>query len=638
MKKLLVLVVLFCALAFAQTGFPAFGSFDEGTNRANLNMNVSIPIMSASGRGFGMSLALVNDSLIWTKNAAGTAWTPTTDSNGAVTWGWHTTSPFGSVSRNYHTATCRDGGISEDIPTWNTYVYIDGAGTKHPFSVSVTDHTGGTGICEGGVTGTFTGYATDNSGYYIDITDPNEDSPTIYTPSGMKMVGLGDINQITDPNGNYVTRSVASNVTTWYDTLNRAVLTITDTRSTNSKVTYSVLSNSATNETVELTYANVSISTGFSCAGVTDYSGTVSLPYTVKFDPTGSHTQTYTIAYDSAGRISDITLPTGGHYKYAYTTTGITNNGINCADGTYTYLKRTLNDGSDHDWVFSRDITNRITTVTPPSVSPDTGAHQKYSFDTSWRETQAKFFQDSGETVTMRTVDTTWGTYGPSNVKVTLDNTKQSQVSTTYDSFHRLTEKDEYAFGTGSVGSVVRKTLISYLSGSNYTSRNILNRVTTQVVKDGSDNPVAQTTNAYDGSTPSSFTGAAHHDDTNYGTTFNYRGNLTSVTQWSNGATDPVTTYAYDMTGMVTSVQDAGSHTTSFDYTDNFSDATNHNAHAFVKIVTDPLSHTGTNKYYWPSGKLYQSTDANSQTTTYTYDVLLPPSGKLVDAGRRSTS
>lgn len=654
MKKIILSAVFLCSAAFAQTGFPPFGSFDEGTNRANLNTNVSIPITSVSGRGMGMSLALVNDSIHWTLNASATAWTPSVDLNGTATFGWKATSPFGHVDRRYRTLNCRDGGINEPVPTWDTYVYIDGMGTKHAFNVSVSDHSSGTGICAGGISGTFTGYATDNSGYYIDITDPNEDNPTIYSPSGMKMVGLGDINQITDTNGNYATRSVASNVTTWYDTINRAAVTITDTKSTNNKVTYSILSNSGTNATVEVTYANTNIKTNFACTGKSEYTGTGWLPTQIQFVPGDGHQQTYAITYEATpsnsgyytGRIATLTLPTGGVYKYQYydvssPNPSVDHGGVNCSDGTFVYLKRIVNDGSDHTWIFSRDTTNRITTVTPPSIAPDTGAHQKYTFDTSWRETKEQFFQDSGETVTMRTVDTAWAVNGtPSSVTTTLDNNKKSQVTTNYNSYNLLTSKSEYDFGSGAVGTLLRTTTYTYLSSSGYTARNILNRVTLVQVFDGLGTQVAQTTNAYDGSTPTLQSGAAHHDDTNYGTAFNTRGNLTSVTQWSNGATDPVTTYTYYTTGMVKSVQDPGTHTTSFDYTDNFTDAPAvHSAYAFVKTVTNPASQTVTSKYYWPSGALYQTTDPNSQTTTYTYDILLrAASVSYPDGGQISTT
>lgn len=116
------------------------------------------------------------------------------------------TSPWGNIKRKYYTTVCREGGISYTVYHWNTYVSTDGMGTAHAFTVNVNDTSNCTG---GGINGTYTGYATDHSGYYIDISDIAHEAwnnPTLYSPSGTKMVGLGDITQITDPNGNYVTR------------------------------------------------------------------------------------------------------------------------------------------------------------------------------------------------------------------------------------------------------------------------------------------------------------------------------------------------------------------------------------------------------------------------------------------------
>src|SRR5713226_4493458 len=81
-----------CTLA--QTGFPAFGSFErsgfDAVNRQNLNAVFVIPIMSTPGRGQSFQYALVNNSLLWTKTTVGstTSWTSVTDANGNPTWGW----------------------------------------------------------------------------------------------------------------------------------------------------------------------------------------------------------------------------------------------------------------------------------------------------------------------------------------------------------------------------------------------------------------------------------------------------------------------------------------------------------------------------------------------------------------------
>ncbi len=81
MKRLFVFsaLCLFSSVAaFGQTGFPPYGSFEDGrfdaVNRQNLNVNFAIPIVSVPGRGFPLSHTLVYDSLIW--NKAGSVWLP----------------------------------------------------------------------------------------------------------------------------------------------------------------------------------------------------------------------------------------------------------------------------------------------------------------------------------------------------------------------------------------------------------------------------------------------------------------------------------------------------------------------------------------------------------------------------------
>src|SRR5262249_50194056 len=154
--------------------------------------------------------------------------------------------------------------------------------------------------CTGGtISGTYTGYATDHSGYYIDIS-ANPDNPTLYSPGGMKMEGLGDINRVTDSNGNYVTRSVVSNVTTWTDTLNRAAFTITDNRSTNQTMVYQFLAENAASLSVQVNYTAYSIKTNFQCPSISEYtsSGTVLLPTQVVFLPGDPHQTSYSFSYE----------------------------------------------------------------------------------------------------------------------------------------------------------------------------------------------------------------------------------------------------------------------------------------------------------------------------------------------------
>src|SRR6202035_1649090 len=64
----------------------------------------------------------------------------------------------------------------------------------------------------------------------------------------------------------------------------------------------------------------------------------------------------------------------------------------------------------------------------------------------------------------------------------------QSKTTANYNSFGSVTETDEYAYGTGAPGSLVRQTLISYASLGN----GIVGMPASVIVKDSSNHIVSQ--------------------------------------------------------------------------------------------------------------------------------------------------
>jgi RHS repeat-associated protein len=648
---LVVFLTVCVSVTSAQTGFPPFGSFENGsfdtTNRQNLNTNFAIPITGSPGRGISLSLALVNDSMMWVGGTGFTSWTPLLDLNGNPTWGWKMTSPFGNIKRKYYSTICRDGGISYPYYHWDNYVYTDGVGTAHSFTVNVNDSTACTG---GTISGIYTGYAADHSGYYIDITPDSQDNPTLYSPSGVKMGGLGDINQITDTNGNFVTRSVAGNVTTWTDTLKRAAVTITDNRSTNQTMLYQYLAENGTALTVQVNYTAYNIKTNFQCSGLAEYSssGTVLLPTQAIFLPGDPHQMTYSISYEDTpgfsgfktGRVSQVSLPTGGSYQYQYYASpanpSVDHGGVNCADGSYTYLTKTISDGTNSNaWAFTRNLTTGATTETPPSVAPDSGAHAVYTFSGS-APASAVFYSAATEDAahTMRTINTTWAANGTPATQVTiLDDNKQSQVSTTFDSNGILQSRSEYDYGSGGVGPLIRTTSLTYLNSSAYLAMNLIHLVTRQTVTDGSGATIARTDYAYDCYTSpcatlasSGYTGVTQHDDANYGSANTVRGNLTQVTTYTNAAAGSgalIENLAYNILGNIVSSTDPKGNPTTFSYADSWGNAAcapTGGAQAYLTGATNALGQSASSKFNSCTGTLASITDANSNPTSFTYD------------------
>jgi RHS repeat-associated protein len=203
-----------------------------------------------------------------------------------------------------------------------------------------------------------------------------------------------------------------------------------------------------------------------------------------------------------------------------------------------------------------------------------------------------------------------------------------------------------------------RTTTITYLGGSNYISntspiRNIANRPLSITVTNSSGGIVSKTLNSYDGGTlvTTGATGVAGHDDTNFGSSFIYRGNLTQIQRLVSGTSYVTKSLTYDITGQLRTETDwTNTNTTTYSYADNFfndaGDTSNPSSYtpsqltnAYLTKITFPtvnsITQTDTFGYYWGTGQKALSTDANGRTTYFHfYDPLdRPTSAKLPDGG-----
>ncbi len=236
-----------------------------------------------------------------------------------------------------------------------------------------------------------------------------------------------------------------------------------------------------------------------------------------------------------------------------------------------------------------------------------------------------------------REVDYTWGSGGfsgaivPDTITTTNDAGQQSKIQYGYDTYWgQTTDVYEYDFGL----QLKRHTVTTYLNGANVnTSVHIFNLPTQVVVKDGSGNTVARTDMAYDSTSITAVTGAAGHDDSGYSASFTTRGNLTSVTRYSNASagTGALTrTFSYDSLGNMISAQLDCCNQKAF----NFSSTTQYSSPDSVVRGPSGTQFTSSYTYDPDTGLLLTSTDENGQTTSYQYDsmnrttrVTLPPQG-----------
>lgn len=607
-----VAVVLFVMTAGATkaqtvlpTGFPPFGSFEsrpgvgDSVNRQDLNINFQIPIISKQGRGLNSSFSLVYNSSIWELN--GTYWSLVPYPDGSP--GWNLKEITGYVTSQSTSTMCHPTGVS--VHAYN-YVYIEPNGTRHLLPLNITTS------CSGKITGTTSGYATDSSGYYA-----GQFADVITDPSGTQ---TNPGSQVMDSNGNYMT--VSNGFT---DSTGNAALQITPGTSSN---TYQYQDTTGTYQTITVALQNYNIKTNFGCSNVSEFTGgtTFPLPSSVTL-PNGL---VYSFTYEqtpgnpgyTTGRLSKITLPNGGYIQYAF---GGPNDGINCGNGTS--LTRTVNDGTN-SYVWQFNSPNGPTTVTAPQMPYDSAANNTvYTFNSNGQETSEQWYQGAvSPSNLLRTINTTWASNSTPATKIRIleDGSTQSEIETSYDNYGNLLSLQEYDFGSGSPGPILRTTAYTYLNSSSYTSLNIMNRVTEKTIADSTGTVQYREDTAYDGTTISPCpTGVPQHDDSGHGCSFTTRGNPTSLTTYTNAAAPSgaeVKNSYYDVFGNVVQAQvDCCQLTTwSFSATTEyaFPDSKTCGASGGPQLTT---SYTH-NSY---TGKLATETDPNNLVTSYSYDSML---------------
>lgn len=349
------LIVLCSVLAVGQvsTGTPPFGSFGGGPdviNLGNLNVQYTVPIINKPGRGIPFFYNLSYDSSIWSPvvvNGVST-WQP------IANWGWkpQTSAAVGYYSVNERTQQCAEptgggaNGYYYVAYTQFEYIsYVDNVGTSHPMYAFVADHDT---PCNPNDVQSASTSATDGSGYSANIL---VGQPTVYTRDNTAIqvpinTNLANGNTRTDRNGNQITANSGS----FIDTLGLTALTITGSGTPTDPVIYTFqnTSGSATPSKVTVNYALYTVQTNFTCPAQ-PFSGQENLVDRIVY-PDGSK---YSFQYEQTpgfptgtvtGRISQVTLPTGGTINYSYS--GGDGGGIFCADGSTAGFSRQTSDGT----------------------------------------------------------------------------------------------------------------------------------------------------------------------------------------------------------------------------------------------------------------------------------------------------
>lgn len=621
-----------------QPGAPAFTTAEPVElgflNLGNGNLHQQIGLGSFPQRGARpLSAAFVYDSRIWQvlNFGNGNIWQPTNvGSQGG--WRFVTTADPGRALSQAQTVPCFPNGINgqpvPDTVLRNNFTWTDPNGTTHTFPIATEQPVSGTTCSNPPNIPTASAFATDATGLRMFVT--NYSSILVFGPDGTQLSP-----SVQDTNGNILSGGT--------DTLGRTPIKTTLTCNNNANQTcYDLLNSQGGSSRVTVTTENISVSTAFGVSGVTEFSGTITVIQQIALPDNKS----YAFGYDSYGLLNSITLPTGGQITYAYSNftdpAGNTNRWVTnrtSGGGTSTYAPLVLNQcasgsvGCEH-------------TVTTTKPSGDQTVHTFILNNGAWQSQVDSYTGPaSGLSPLLATTASTWDfsqpclpspCTGASNIRVLQTTTRllaptssvTSQTKTTYADANSTNVASVQTWKFSTTGSFAatpdRETDFTYLNTPPYAGKNIINRVLSATVKDGSGNPVSVTNFVYDGGSLTQVNGTPNHDDTNFGTGNTVRGNATQLQRCidlSACSTFLASTASYDTTGKVTQAQDTAGNITSFDYTDRFFTDNGVNppapftpaaqTHAYLTGVTVPGVGTSTLSYYFNTGKVASTKDAN---------------------------
>jgi RHS repeat-associated protein len=638
------------------TGTPPFGTFASNSapdviNLANLNAHIPIPVLHKAGRGTDFTYDLSYDSAVWYPVTSGgiATWTPVNN------WGWRAQTEIttGYISYNVWANSEPHCVFFE----YMNFVYHDAWGVPHPFTNEIGyAYSGGNQyICGPRYFQGFSAGAGDGSGYSITVpTNTTGAFPgaTLYGRDGKVYTvpfntGSGSGN-FTDRNGNEITVSGAN----FYDTLSSTspVLTVSGsgTPSSPMKFTYTAPSNGQASYT--LNYTNYTVATNFGVSGTNEYKSSAAVPlvtsvvlpdgtqYSIQYEATPSTPSSgactpYAGTTCVTARIKSMTLPTGGSITYTYTGG---HNGV-FGDGSTAGLTRVLSDGANWaaTWNYSRlaSGTASETTVTAPDSNPSIlqfqgiyetqsdvyDLHQGSAPTISSLPIAESTLQTSGLLQEVQTCYNT-GTTLCTGTAVAMPISKQtvttilpgttsleSQVISSYNSYGQLSEEDDYGYGAGAPGSLLRKKLITIQTVGTYQA------IQTAKIQDGSGNLWAETTMTFDEPpSPVATSGTPQHQNPTVG-----RGNPTTIHYYINSSTSLIKKLTYFDTGNVQNITDVNNATTTYTYADVNSTCGN----AFPTGVTEAIS-TLTHTLVWKcTGGVAASVkdeNLNSVSTSYT--------------------
>lgn len=187
----------------------------------------------------------------------------------------------------------------------------------------------------------------------------------------------------------------------------------------------------------------------------------------------------------------------------------------------------------------------------------------------------------------------------------------QSETDSTVSTYGLRTEVDDYGYGNGKVGPLIRKTITNFAALGN----GIQDHPSRVTVEDSGNNIKGSTTYGYDAGTPTQTTGTPQHIAVT-----GSRGLLTSVAAQANGTTTLYRAYTYYDTGnLATSTDVSTSSTTNGAQTTYHYSSGGSYGNSFVTSISEPLSLSRSMTWDCTGGVLLSLTDENGNTSSTAY-------------------
>ncbi|MGB7333455.1 MAG: hypothetical protein WBD25_18865 [Terriglobales bacterium] len=678
---LAVAIPLAQAQSVASNGTPNFGSFSGGPdviNNANLNIHYTVPVFGRAGIGMPFSYSLSVDN---------GAWYAYQDVYQNWHWGvdFSTAQPVGimAIGALFYTTssyTCVYKGYNYPMTRYTLGSYTGPDNTSHPFpGVWMYNYN----CPDGQFPNSPTGISGDNSGLTVNMTTLT--SGTVTLPNGTVItppsigpsdkIANGGTFTIKDTNNNEISVDAPSPPQISYilDTLGTQPVTSSGGPPPTA-VKYSYTAPSGAQANVTVTYKQVTIQSAWGCSKIPEYSPTGSYLIDKITLPDGTYYEffyepTTTGSGNTTGRISEVSLPTGGTISYNYTG-GDTGKGISCVDGSTEGFNRVSSQSGTVQYrrtpTFSQ-YNQLISSTTQVTDNPGNVTQYDFTADSgnSLYEVQRMVYQGVATGTPLEKVITCYGLTGqltPSSCQTegypnpgftslsrktvfrSLNGGPYSEDDTVYNTYGLVTTRDVYDWGATSYTQETQTTYDSTLGDG------IVDRPSTNKVVDGAGNLKSETGYSYDDF-------AISGDTKTCAPATKCRGNLTKLTKYASSSTTFTTQMTYNLNGTVaTSLDPNGTATTTFTYgsagcgafptqtqltsgSTTLTTTAGYNCTGAVLTSStdankEPTSTSYTDPYFW---RPYSSTDQLGNVTTYSYTGQTTAESAMTFNGNKST-